>query len=352
MPQYLRHVPHLALALALLPAAGVRGLSQPQTTFPARIEHYLASVVEPSPAERKRLLAGAAITKLLGTDVASEVAVFGAVWINASPQRYVAVLNDIENFERGGVFGVTRKIRTPPTLEDFADLQLSDDDVVQLRACRTGACKLKMTGELIDRIRANVRWDSPTVKSDVEHRFRRWALEYVTGYREGGNSRLAVYRDHPRPIFVATELQSIIERIPPLRIDHLQTLGRYLLDYPNVTLPNSTDFLYWQDVQFGLKPTIRINHLTIHENAIDTVVASKMLYASHYFWAAFELRMLAQDPTRGPGFWFITITRSRSDGLNGLIGRLVRGRVQNDALRASLAALTGTKKKLEAASPR
>jgi hypothetical protein len=102
-------------------------------------------------------------------------------------------------------------------------------------------------------------------------------------------------------------------------------------------------------MQFGLKPTIRINHLTIHENPSDTVVASKMIYASHYFWAAIELRVLARDPARGSGFWFITITRSRSDGLSGFRGRMLRGRVQNEALQGSLTALTATKKKLEGA---
>jgi hypothetical protein len=350
MYSFLRHAPHLALILALLPP-GVAGLSQPQPGFPARIERYLASVVKPSPAERKRLLEGSAITKLLDADASKEVAVFGAVWINASPQHYVAVLHDIENFERGDAFKLTRMISTPPALDDFAELQLPANDVADLRKCRVGDCKLKLTGELIERIRANVHWDRPTAKADVERLFRQWAVEYVTGYRVGGNSRLAVYRDDPEPMFVAHELQSMVEAMPSLT-EHLPNLGRYLLGYPKVTLLNSSDLLYWQEVQFGLKPTIRINHLTIREDASDTVVASKMLYASHYFWAAIELRVLASDPPRGSGFWFITINRSRSDGLSGFRGRLLRGRVQNEALQGSLTALTATKKKLEAAAGR
>jgi hypothetical protein len=72
-----------------------------------------------------------------------------------------------------------------------------------------------------------------------------------------------------------------------------------------------TSFLYWQDVQFGLKPTLRISHLSIREGPEDTVVASKMLYARHYFWTALELRTLVPDPSRGQGFWFFTTRRSR-----------------------------------------
>jgi hypothetical protein len=42
------------------------------------------------------------------------------------------------------------------------------------------------------------------------------ALEYVTGYLEGGNEKLALYRDTDRPTFVANEFRSMIEDLPPL----------------------------------------------------------------------------------------------------------------------------------------
>ena len=90
-----------------------------------------------------------------------------------------------------------------------------------------------------------------------------------------------------------------------------------MLDYPKVTLPNSESFLYWQSAKFGFKPTIRINHLTISEQPTHVAVVSKMLYASHYFWTAIELRVLVPDPARGEGFWFVSVNRSRSDGLSG-----------------------------------
>jgi hypothetical protein len=63
-----------------------------------------------------------------------------------------------------------------------------------------------------------------------------------------------------------------------------------------------------------LKPTIRIKHLTIAEQPTHVDVVSKMLYASHYFWTAIELRVMVPDAARGEGFWFATVNRSRSDG--------------------------------------
>jgi hypothetical protein len=78
------------------------------------------------------------------------------------------------------------------------------------------------------------------------------------------------------------------------------------------------------------------------------VVASKMLYASHYFWTALELRVLLPDHTRGPGFWLVTVNRSRSDGLSGFTGRVIRGRVRSEVEDGTRAALTATKTRLEA----
>jgi hypothetical protein len=49
-----------------------------------------------------------------------------------------------------------------------------------------------------------------------------------------------------------------------------------LAGYPKVKLPDATSLLYWQETEFGLKPTIRISHLTIRTSPEDTVVASKM----------------------------------------------------------------------------
>ena len=87
----------------------------------------------------------------------------------------------------------------------------------------------------------------------------------------------------------------------------------------------------------------------IREGPADTVIASKLLYASHYFWTAMELRILTPDPGRGPGFWFVTINRSRSDGLSGFTGMLVRHRVRDKALAATLAILESTRRKMEQA---
>ena len=138
----------------------------------------------------------------------------------------------------------------------------------------------------------------------------------------------------------------MIDQMPELT-QAMPDVRRHLLNYPQTTLPDSTSFLYWQIARFGLKPTFRISHVTIRERPTDTVVASRMLHASHYFWTAIELRTLLPDPSRGPGFWFVTVNRSRSDGLSGFTGMFVRGRVRSRVRDGVLSVLQTTRQKLE-----
>ena len=56
----------------------------------------------------------------------------------------------------------------------------------------------------------------------------------------------------------------MLVRMPSLT-NYLPDLKHYLLNYPKASLPKAESFIYWQEAQFGLKPTIRINHLTIAE---------------------------------------------------------------------------------------
>src|SRR6476661_1061466 len=112
-------------AAALLQAAGD---SDPAgARFPLRLTTYFDKYVHLDRAATTALLAGQPITKLLESDPAKEVAVLGAVWIDAPVERYLAAVRDIERFESGSAFHVTKKISSPPTPADFAALRLSDE---------------------------------------------------------------------------------------------------------------------------------------------------------------------------------------------------------------------------------
>src|SRR5262245_54408165 len=83
-----------------------------EATVPSDLPEYLArfirGLVSLNPEELKSLKAGKPVSKLLDTDPDREVGVFGAVWIAAPASEYVRAMKDIEHFERGDEFLVTK----------------------------------------------------------------------------------------------------------------------------------------------------------------------------------------------------------------------------------------------------
>ena len=82
--------------------------------MPERLDSYIKAYVKLTAEEEKRLLAGEPVTQLLDTDPAKEVAIFGAVWVAAPIARYVDAVKNIEEFEKGDNFLVTKRISSPP----------------------------------------------------------------------------------------------------------------------------------------------------------------------------------------------------------------------------------------------
>jgi hypothetical protein len=102
-----------------------------------------------------------------------------------------------------------------------------------------------------------------------------------------------------------------------------------------------------------MKPTIRLNHVVLYPlvdraDGIRLVVATKQVYASHYFSATLELRYLLDDPANpGRGFYLLCSTQSRSQGFSGLFGGLIKVAVKRGARRAMEKYLEITKRTVE-----
>jgi hypothetical protein len=320
-------------------------------SLPPAFERYLAAVVEPSSADRRRLDNGDLVTKVLQSQDSEQVSVFGAIWINAPTRAYVQAIRNIETWEQGKSFHITRRISAPPQLEDFDRLRLSPALIEDLHACRLDSCDVKLDADTIEAFRTGVNWSSPERRATAEGLMRRFLHGYTTAYLTGGNERLAVFRDKATPISMADEFRTMVDNMPMLT-SYMPDVRRYLLDFPSAPLPGASSFLYWQETEFGLKPTIRVSHMMIRERPEDVVMASKMIYANHYFRSALELRLLLPDPARGPGFWLISVVTSRTDGMTGFTGLFVRRRVRSEAREGTGNILATTKRRLENPSQR
>ncbi len=297
---------------------------------------------------------GEVVSKVLETNVDNEVAVFGAVWIEAPISDFIERQKNIEAFEGGDqVLGI-KKLSDPPKLTDFSTMTFPEDDLRALSNCEVGNCDVKADAESLARIQADVDWKAPNAFDRANGLIHSMLLEGVHAYLKGGNSALGEYRDKKRPTYLKKEFEGLIANSPYL-LQFDPQFHDYLLNYPKVELPGAEGFIYWSKVQFGLKPTVRLSHVVIYPrggDVADVVIASKMLYASHYFHSGLELKYLVKDSSRpsATGFYLISVNRSRSDGLTGFFGGIVKRTGQSRARDGLAAALAASKKLFESAS--
>jgi len=320
---------------------------------PRQPRYFLEHDIGLDADEIRKAERGDVVVKVLDTPVKHEVALFGIVWVDATTSYFVKKYSDIENFEKGkGVLQI-KKISNPPEIEDFASIRFPQEDLDAIPKCKIGKCSVKIQEDSLLRLQKEVDWNAADADQQAQRIIAEIAFEGMMKYRQGGDDALSAYRDKKRPLFVAKEFDAMLDDSPYL-YEYLPELENYLKNYPDAELEGASDFLYWSMNDFGLKPLFRINHVVIYPLAeghnADVAIASKMIYASHYFHTALEVRVLVRDsdnPT-DVGFYLISINRSRSDGLTGFFGSIVRSQAVKRARNGLAGALANGKTNLEA----
>jgi len=245
-----------------------------------------------------------------------------------------------------------QKFSDPPKLSDLDGFTLEAEDVKQLKNCEPGKCEVQLPTEAMDAFHQSVDWSAPDVANQVNGMAQKMALEALHSYTQGGNTALGTYRDKKHPAVVAETFQSLLSRSQALPV-YLPALDRYLLDYPKAESENIESQFYWEKVNFGLKPTLRVVQAIVYRGTRSTdpayAIAVKQLYASHYFETALDLTVCVRDQEHPehPGVYLITLKGSQQAGLTGLKGGIVR-KVAVDKTRSSLErALGAIKRQLE-----
>ena len=157
-----------------------------------------------------------------------------------------------------------------------------------------------------------IDWDSPNLAQQVNDLAKRGILKLLESYQQKGDGALGTYRDKRGPRPVAERFQSVLTRVEFFP-QYLPDLNRYLLDYPQSKPAGTEDLFYWEKVNFGLKPTLRVNHAIVYhppgEGQRVYVLAIKQLYATHYFQTAIDLSFCVQDTGKAEdgGFYLIMV---------------------------------------------
>jgi hypothetical protein len=261
---------------------------------------------------------GKIVTKKLIPSCRQEVAVFSIVRVNASREFFVRDYMQAANTIETAIAETWGTFNNPPELDDVKHLSLPSRDLEELVKCEPRDCKFKAPADAINRFRLLDR-AAPDFEIQANTLIRQATLHYVREYLKNGSSGLVEYCDKENPVRLADEFRDLLDGSAYL-YKYAPELQSYLEDFPNRRLLNTKDIFFWMKEDLGGKadrPIISINHTVFYQKPVDTrdlVVASKQLYATHYFEASLGLTATAADPENGgPGFYLMHINRSRID---------------------------------------
>jgi hypothetical protein len=287
-------------------------------------ERVLADRFGFSTAEIEQVRGGQLVVKTLPAPE-SELGVGGVVRIPDDKDRLVRWIRDIEGFRKAADLGISRKLSSPPAINDFGDLALDSGELGALQKCQPGDCALRLGDPAIARFQ-ELDWTAADVGRRANLLARQLMLTYAEAYLRGGDEALGAAHNERQPRVVADGFRALIGDAVNLRALS-GPLATYLERYPKASLPGVEEFLYWAKGSIGPEPSITLHHLVIHRDGGGIYVADKQLYASRYTDTALLVLWLASPPD-GKGYYLLAGLRARSTMLEGFAARLLRGRIE------------------------
>jgi hypothetical protein len=294
---------------------------------PQDLYAFLKGPVGLSGNDIRNLKADKVIIKSLDSQAKHEVVIGGIARVKAPMafclQQYGKEGMTIETAaaEAQGTFS------NPASLADTENLMLPPADIKDLMRCKPGDCKMKVPETAYKNI-AQWKREGDSASTKANAMFREAVVEYVNAYLKDGNDALIEYYDKKQPVKLAAEFRELLGQAKYL-YEYVPELHKYLEKFPHAQLTNSKNIFYWKKEKFGEKAdraVISLNHLVMFERSDGVpkvVAATKQIYATHYFEAAFEITAMEKDPEAPQSnTYLVFVNRSRLDVMRGLPGFL------------------------------
>ena len=115
------------LVLLLFPADGIQATDN--LAEPNRFFHDFVGLNDD---QIRAIREGKAIAKILDSPTADQVFVFGSVYINSTPERYLKFASDIDALRKLPSYIVLQKFSDPPQLSDLTGFTMDEEDFKQL----------------------------------------------------------------------------------------------------------------------------------------------------------------------------------------------------------------------------
>ena len=237
-----------------------------------------------------------------------EVAVSGLVNVRASADEFLKSYRDSMTRKSNAAVLEIGSFGKEPALADLQNLTIEQRDIEDLKECVVEDCQIKLSAAMIERFRKEINWESPDHQLAATNLFKQMLLDYVRDYRARGDAALLEYNDKRNKVSLANEQRALASAsgyINGVLADHKSELQ--LVD----------DAIVWSKIKFGLKPVLAVNHIQIFKRDGDSgpqvLVASKQIYANHYFNASHALTAFVRVPDHGA--YLVYENRSIADGL-------------------------------------
>jgi hypothetical protein len=342
--QYIITITLIASSFAVMTPVTEPSLPEPQT--------FLRKQLAFTPVELSALESGQIVVKLPKTAETREVAAFAIGRLDVPAEFFLKRMRDIVNFKNSDNVLQIGKFSDPPRLEDLASLTLDPAEVESMRHCRVNECDFKMSASAIERFRQRVNWSAPDYRDRVTALTHEMLFEYVQDYLQRGNGALGEYNDRGYKLRVAEEFMSILQPAPYM-YGYAAEFQKYLQEFPNSRPAYVEHFFYWSKEKFGLKPVISVTHVTVYKLSEaygeDVLIASKGIYANHYFEASLGLTAFIHSKSSEPRrTYLIYINRSKTDALRGFFAGLKRSLISGSVRDGAKKHMQLVKEKLEA----
>jgi hypothetical protein len=294
---------------------------------------------------------GQAVVRLLTTQDKREVAVCGLVSLQVPADVFLQSFREGMARKTNPAILEIGSLSSTPTLDDLKTLTIENRDLDDLRDCVVGDCRLKLSAAMIERFHKEVDLQAPDYRIQAAQLLKQMLLEYVRDYLARGDVALIEYNDKAKEVRLAEEQRALMTASGYVN-NVLPKFPQSLKGFSTSELRLVENVIVWSKIKFGLKPVIAINHIMVYKRAEETgpqvLIASKQIYANHYFNSSLALTAFVNIPGANPGSYLFYENRSRADGLEGMFSKIKRGIVEDRAVDGLKAILESSKVNLNA----
>jgi hypothetical protein len=294
-------------------------------------ETFFKTQVGLSDSDIQKMDQGQVVTKVLESgDKKYGMLVFGGVYINSTVERFAESYRDVKSLLEDKVYldvQAFNELGSPPKLSDFDRIAFPRKDIDALQKCKPNDCDLQVFDVVA--LQKRIDWNSVDKYDQVNKFARQRLFEVVTTYISGGLKAFGSYTDREKPFNLYENMKSMLDSSYYLPKDKSGGIYEHILEYPDGKLAGAMDFFYWENIDFGQGPTIRVNRVSMFPKGVGVikyVVANEQLYASRYIRIALQMFYCVPDSANPgkPGFYLIEMNDSRLPDYGGLKLSVVR----------------------------